>query len=194
MTEQIKEQISALLDGELSPGELDLLLRRMERDENHRRTFGRYALVGELLRAPGGTVASVHFTERVITAVETGHAQPAEQRPRVTAGHRWLGPALGAAVAASALVIAVVLVRPEAGPGAQTAAAVQPAASRATLDLEQPFIGGASPTPARSQRLATYLVAHGEYASAIGRRNVWTGVLANDPGMTRVSYEVTEAR
>ena len=51
----------------------------------------------------------------------------------------------------------------------------------------------ASPTPAQSQRLAGYLVAHSQFSTPIGRRNVWTSVLAQDPGIARVAYETSEA-
>jgi hypothetical protein len=53
-------------------------------------------------------------------------------------------------------------------------------------------LGGSSPTPAESQRLAGYLVAHSQFATPIGRRNVWSSVLAADPGIARVAYEVVE--
>jgi hypothetical protein len=36
-------------------------------------------------------------------------------------------------------------------------------------------------------------MAHSQFASPIGRRNVWSGVLAADPGISRVSYELPEA-
>ncbi len=52
--------------------------------------------------------------------------------------------------------------------------------------------GGSSPTPAQNQRLASYLVAHGQYASPIGRRNLWSSALAAETGITRVAYEIVE--
>ena len=51
MTDPVKEQLSACLDGELPEGELDLLLKRLERDPGLRRSIGDYALVGEALRS-----------------------------------------------------------------------------------------------------------------------------------------------
>ena len=57
MTDQIREQVSALLDGELPRDEMGLLVRRLERDPELRRTFGSYALIGEALRAPGAPLA-----------------------------------------------------------------------------------------------------------------------------------------
>jgi hypothetical protein len=58
---------------------------------------------------------------------------------------------------------------------------------------EQSSTDNASPTPAQSQRLAGYLVAHSQFASPIGRRSVWTSVLAQDPGIDQLAYETTEA-
>jgi len=51
----------------------------------------------------------------------------------------------------------------------------------------------ASPTPAQSQRLASYMVAHSQFSTPMVRRNVWSSLLAADPGITRASYEVGEA-
>ena len=55
MSEQIREQVSAFLDGELPNSETELLLKRLTRDPELRESFGRYALIGESLR--GGTHA-----------------------------------------------------------------------------------------------------------------------------------------
>lgn len=194
MTDQIKEQISALLDGELPQNELNLLVRRLERDPALRLAFGRYALVGEVLRAPGGALASAGFAERVSVAVAAGEsAAPSAVADAPSAHRRRATPLIGAAVAAGALFAAVLLLVPEQAEQLQPARiadAPAPAAVAAAIEAS----GAASPTPARSQRMAAYLVAHGEYSTPIARRNVWTGVLANDPGITRVSYEFSEAR
>lgn len=57
MTDPVKEQLSACLDGELPEGELDLLLKRLERDPHLRRSIGNYALVGEALRSQRPVIA-----------------------------------------------------------------------------------------------------------------------------------------
>ena len=44
MSEQIREQVSAFLDGELPNSETELLLKRLTRDAELRESFGRYAL------------------------------------------------------------------------------------------------------------------------------------------------------
>ena len=70
MTDQIREQVSALLDGELPGDEMGLLVRRLERDAELRRAFGNYALIGEALRAPGAPLASPSFAARVSAAID----------------------------------------------------------------------------------------------------------------------------
>jgi hypothetical protein len=59
--------------------------------------------------------------------------------------------------------------------------------------VEVPEPAGSSPTLEQSQRLAGYLVAHSQYSSPIGRRNVLMNVLAEDPGIERVAFETIEA-
>jgi sigma-E factor negative regulatory protein RseA len=190
MTDQIREQISALLDGELASGEISLLVRRMERDAALRRAFGNYVLAGESLRAPGTVLASPGFAARVSAAIDDAPVEVAAaptadaRRPR-----RWLRPLAGLAVAAGAALAAILLVPSgERGGGllAERGAAPVPI-SAAALPA-----GRSSPTPAQNQRLAGYLVAHGQYASPIGRRNAWSNALAADPGITRVAVEIAE--
>jgi negative regulator of sigma E activity len=182
MTDQIREQVSALLDGELPRDEIGLLVRRMERDPELRRAFGSYSLIGETLRAPGGRTARPSFAARVSAAIDEPRSVQAPVAPPVAARAFWKRPAIATALAASVAVIAIVLVQPFAGP-ASTPAVVQRWA----------MAGAASPTPAQSQRLAGYLVAHSQFSSPIGRRSVWSGLLAADPSITRVSYEIPDA-
>ena len=190
MTDQIREQISALLDGELASGEISLLVRRMERDAELRRAFGNYVLAGESLRAPGVLLASPGFAARVSAALDDGQAEvataPGGDAP---APRRWVRPLAGLAVAAGAALAAVLLV-PAAERGGGLLAERGAGPGSATVAILPS--GGASPTPAQSQRLAGYLVAHGQYASAMGRRNAWSNALAADPGITRVALEIAE--
>lgn len=193
MTDQIREQISALLDGELAEGETGLLVRRMERDAELRRVFANYVLAGESLRAPGGVVASRGFAARVVAALEEGDATAVPASLRVAPAHqRWKRPLAGAAVAAGAALAAVLLVQPEG----ERDQFVRRDAALATVPAQVAMIpaGGASPTPAQSQRLAGYLVAHGQYATPIGRRVVWSNALATDPGIARAPQEVAGQR
>ena len=94
----------------------------------------------------------------------------------------WKRPMVRTALAASAAASAVLLFRPDMTPVAQLE--VTPASS---------FAMSASPTPAQSQRLAGYLVAHSQFSTPMVRRNVLSSLLAADPGIARVSYEMGEA-
>jgi sigma-E factor negative regulatory protein RseA len=190
MTEQIREQLSALLDGELPRDEVGLLMRRLDRDMELRRAFGTYALIGETLRAPGGQLAGAGFAARVSAAVGAGGAGsvPTYVEPRrVGAGTAfWKRPVVRTALAASAAATAVLLFRPDATTP-QVAQVTQVAPVRV---VDAP---GYSPTPAQAQRLASYMVAHSQYSTPMVRRNVLSGLLAADPGLTTVSYEMGEA-
>jgi len=187
MTEQIREQLSALLDGELPRDEMGLLLRRLERDPGLRRAFGSYALIGETLRAPGGQLAGTKFAARVSAAID---APAAAEAPAAVAMHGagaarvavWRRPMVRTALAASAAAMAVLIFRPATQPVAQRDPA--PVAAYSMV---------ASPTPAQTQRLASYMVAHSQYSTPMVRRNVLSSLLAADTGITRVSYDPSEA-
>ncbi len=191
MTDQIREQISALLDGELAKDELGLLVRRMERDAELRHAFGNYVLIGEALRAPGSITASRGFAARVEAALDdtparVGPVDPS-QAPRQW---RWARPAIASAVAASLAVAGVLLLRLDSQvdePLANTADRVESATF-----ADAPQSSAATPTLEQSQRLAGYLVAHSQFSSPLGRRAVLMNVLADDPGLERVSYQTPE--
>lgn len=189
MTDQIREQLSALLDGELPRDEIGLLMRRLDRDPELRRSFGSYALIGETLRAPGGIVASRSFAERVSAGLDapqsTSSAPRAATPGAATNIGFWKRPAVRTALAASVAAAAVMVFRPAQDSQSQLASA-QPTPTSA-------YSFGSSPTPAQSQRLAGLMVAHSQFSTPMVRRNVLTSLLAADPGITRVSYEMREA-
>ena len=58
MTDRIKEQLSAFLDGELPDPESALLLKRLERDDELRGALSRYSLIGAVLRSDGDVPAA----------------------------------------------------------------------------------------------------------------------------------------
>ena len=201
MTDQILEQMSALLDGELPQDQIGLLVRRMERDTELKRAFGSYVLIGETLRAPGGITASYGFATRVQAVLDDGHtALPTSPGTHLARRAGWLKPAAAVAVAAGTAFAAVLLLRPGDQPGVGSGVSAVGSGVSAVADVDAvsntvadfAAADSASPTPAQSQRLAGYLVAHSQFATPIGRRNVWTSVLAQDPGIARVAYETPE--
>jgi len=187
MTDPVKEQLSACLDGELPEAELDLLLKQTQRDSRLQQSMGRYALIGEVLRTGTSPVASTGFAARISQAIaaETGHpaesAAPATTRREVP---RWLRPVGGAAVAAGVAAVAVMILQPRLDPDLQTAGVTQIVApGNSPLPANDRYIvpPGAPPTQiVPATYLAKYVMAHSEYALPLGRRALLSSVLSDD--------------
>ena len=208
MTDALNEQLSACLDGELPPAELDLLLKRVGREAGLRAAIGRYSLIGEAMRAERPAVASRDFASNVMAAVAAEAAPtpllqpngipndvraPATVRaPRISpAVVRYLRPAAGMAIAAGVAAVAVLTMQPASQPelgnvSAPLIAANQPAANEsmvAAVEDESSYVVPTSTTSSAfipATRLTNYVVAHSEYSSPLGRRSVLSGVLADD--------------
>jgi anti-sigma factor RsiW len=107
MSEQIREQVSAFLDGELPSTETELLLKRLTRDGELRESFGRYALIGEALRGGRHTRLTKGFASRVNLAID-GEPVPASGAEGLKPAARWWRPFAGAAVVAGVAAVAIV--------------------------------------------------------------------------------------
>jgi len=124
MSEQILEQVSAFLDGELPNAETELLLKRLTRDAELRESFGRYAMIGEALRGQGSHILAGGFASRVNLAIDGEPSQVAAhaQQSRVS---RWWRPLAGVTVAAGVAAVAIVALQQRAiSPGLPGASAV----------------------------------------------------------------------
>jgi len=202
MTDPIHEQLSAFLDGELSAAESELLLKRVERDPDLKVLLERYVLAGEALRATAvQSRPSRDFSSRVAAAID-GESLPERARRHAT---RWLKPVAGGAIAAG--VAAVVLVSFQVTPmiasqeaqqaprvDGETSALVAQVPTSQSLGNVTETAGSASYTVPlttdrraappiqvmHNSRLANFVVAHSEYSSPLGRRNVLTGLVAED--------------
>jgi sigma-E factor negative regulatory protein RseA len=192
MTDPVQEQLSACLDNELPEAELDLLLKRLERDPQLGEPMGRYAVIREALRDERPARASADFASRVSAAIAA--EQAVSRRPaRVAANSlKWLRPAVGMAIAAGVAAVAVVTVQPRMEePQSQQFADAQPTT---TAVPEVPAVQSddryivptikASTAFIPATRLTNYVVAHSEYATPLGRRMVLNGVLAEDDTLT----------
>lgn len=208
MTDALNEQLSACLDGELPPAELDLLLKRVGREAELRAAIGRYSLIGEAMRAERPAVAGRDFASKVMAAVAAEPA-PAQTpvpmlRPKVAqnaaaaerppgfspAAIRYLRPAAGMAIAAGVAAVAVFTMQPmgQSDLGVVSTplvAANQPAANESVVgsDAASSYVVPTSTTQSAfipATRLTNYVVAHSEYSSPLGRRSVLSGVLADD--------------
>ncbi len=110
MTDAVKEQLSACLDGELPKAELDLLVQRVARNGELCEAMRHYALVSEALRHQRPAVAPQAFAQNVMAALE--REPPLKSAVRMSpALMRRLRPVAGMAIAAGVAAIAVLSVQ-----------------------------------------------------------------------------------
>lgn len=193
MTDRIKEQLSAFLDGELPDPESALLLKRLERDDELRGALSRYSLIGAVLRSDGDVPAARQVAARVSAAIarEPSRSGRFAWLPRSESfGRAAAGFALAAGTALGAVLLVQQLETSDAGaPEAVLARAetppVQSVADEAVSPdvLAEPYVTPpAADTPAGipPAEFANYLVAHYGYASPLVRRSVGAGLISDD--------------
>lgn len=117
-----RQQLSAMLDGELAPDQARFLLRRLEHDRELAGRWERWQLCGEVMRGRAEGLLRPDFAERVMLAIAQPAAVAADRAGnRVARGKvaRWSAAAVAASVALVALF-----------------------AGRQALDRAQPIDGG----------------------------------------------------
>lgn len=106
-----RQQLSALIDGELSADEARFMLRRLEHDDALAGCHERWQLLGDVLRGQACAPAPADFASRVQTAVAAEpapQAAPAQETRERRGWRRWGG---SAALAASVAAIALFMTR-----------------------------------------------------------------------------------
>jgi sigma-E factor negative regulatory protein RseA len=207
MSEQILEQVSAFLDGELPNAETELLLKRLTRDAELRESFGRYAMIGEALRGQGSHILAGGFASRVNLAIDGEPSQVAAhaQQSRVS---RWWRPLAGVTVAAGVAAVAIVALQQRAiSPGLPGASAVTAQSNAVTaqgnrvapnmvaaqnaslqggggpreaLSYTVPASPAEAPLAVTSGRLTNYVFAHSKYSLGLGQRSVLADLLIEE--------------
>jgi negative regulator of sigma E activity len=209
--EELESQLSAMFDGELPTTQCELLSRRIDRDENLRARWSRYALIGAAMRSEPVATAPSGFARRVSAALRGG-----ELMPRSTRSRKMI---VNAAVAASLVVgvagLSISLLRSSAvatGPDtlaqASAAALDAPAAARSAAvpatvvpaPAPAPMLAAvrhgstgepvsyvtpasaANATTALRTELADFIVAHSEYSTSLMRRNLLSALVSNEDG------------
>ena len=192
MTDRIKEQLSAFLDGELPDPESALLLKRLERDDELRGALSRYSLIGAVLRSDGDVPAARQVAARVSAAIakepfRTGRLMRLPGREQLLRGIGGLAVAAGVAFGSVTLVQQVTT--EEAAPEAVIARVEVPLVLPVADDAEpadalaDPYTtppATDSPAVMPPAELANYLVAHYGYASPLVRRSVGAGLISDD--------------
>ena len=123
MSQVLREQLSALMDGELPKDQMRFLLRGLDADARLAQSWSRYQLASAVIRRQAAFVpVDAGFADRVMLAVSQQTA-PGRHGVRIL---RWAG---GGAIAAAVAVIALVGTRPaiQSPTPAATAIAAVPA-------------------------------------------------------------------
>jgi hypothetical protein len=102
-------QLSALMDGAVSPDEARFLLRRLQHDEELAGCWTRWQLCGDVLRGHASAIVPAGFPQRVANAIAAEAGRPAPAGSFLAS--RWIRWGGGAALAASVAVIALFVSR-----------------------------------------------------------------------------------
>ena len=177
MSNESREHLSCLMDGEISRDTGRFLIRRLGADQELCATWARYHLVRDCLRHQEGGLVGTGLSGKVRKAIEDD-AAPRPVRKRNTA---WLKPAAGLAVAASVALMAIVAV----GPGTPNLAPVgEPSAADGVAEsftspqalMPQPLsqqvnLSGQSPG---DNRMDAYLLRHYQATGSTGGKGFVT--------------------
>ena len=71
MNEELDSQLSAMFDNELPAAECELLARRLSRDTDLKARWGRYAVIGAVIRAERGVTLDGTVAGRVSAALSS---------------------------------------------------------------------------------------------------------------------------
>ena len=122
MNDQIRMQLSAFVDGELSDAESELLVRRISRDADLREQIAEFQAIGRVMRGEY-SVRVDGLLDRVNAGLDS---EPAPQAPPAVApARRFFRPAAGVATAAAVAMVALVGYGQLAGDAGSTTASEQ---------------------------------------------------------------------
>lgn len=154
----MKEEISALVDGETNDIERMRTLRTFDKDPALRQVWERYHLVRTALRRELDVMASPGLPDRIAERLRSEYIPPAHPGFLKTGLAKYVA---GGAIAATVAAVAVLALQP-VSTGLTTARS--PNASP-----ESTRVAEATPSaPNAQQVLNPYLVRHGEYAPVAG--------------------------
>jgi sigma-E factor negative regulatory protein RseA len=138
-TDDLRRQLSALMDGELERDQARFLLRRVPGDAELSGCWQRWHVAGECLRGHGAAPLRQDFAARIAAAVD---AESVPARGYGATVLKWAG---GFAVAASVAMAALIAVAPST--------TADPAAARGLVTGPSAVPGEVAPSPYREQDL-----------------------------------------
>jgi sigma-E factor negative regulatory protein RseA len=195
MNEELDSQLSAMFDDELPAAECELLARRLSRDEQLKARWGRYAIVGAVIRAERGVRLNAPLAGRISAQLLAEPALESAATPvRMPRARRWWQPLAASALAASVAALCVLWLRAQV-PGAPLTAkldvpaqgAVLPVSARTSPDsYTVPPPSRTMPVSVPNTELANYVVAHSMVAPPVTRRNLLSAFMSSEPAATQV--------
>jgi len=207
MNEELDSQMSAMFDDELPSAECELLARRLSRDEQLKARWGRYAVMGAVIRAERGVRLNAPLAGRVsavLVAEPALASQSASRALRSGGGWRWWQPVAGAAVAAGVAAVSIVWLRAQV-PGAPLTARVSQSPAAVPAAVVQAIAKPAdSYTVPRTQKrasmvvpsteLANYVVAHSMFSTPVARRNLLSAFMTSEPAAAGTEESQDDAK
>ncbi|MBK8286262.1 MAG: sigma-E factor negative regulatory protein [Ahniella sp.] len=181
MNDSIREQLSALSDGELASDSARFLLKRLDHDPELGETWERYHVIRDCLRRQQ-SLAPPDFSAQVMAGIEAD-GLPGLARRKVATGRgrnlmNWLG---GGAVAAAVAVVALLSLRPIGAPETLapqgslasvetvTTADLAPAWRLSPVSDRQAIVVSALPS---QSELDGYFMQHAEGSASSGQMGV----------------------
>lgn len=146
MNQEACEQLSALMDGELSRDETGFLMRRVAHDKNLVACWSNFHLIRQTMRRQVIVELRPNFARSVLAQIE------AENQPQSRLSGSWLRWASGGAIAASVAVAALVLSGPQDATNGSTGGS-----GALTASIPAPPVPAISPTVATATRNAEFL-------------------------------------
>jgi len=182
MTDEPRQRLSALQDGELAPAQVPALLDALAADTELRERWERYTLIGQAIRGEAIDPNARALADRVRNALaaEPTILCPPRQKP---APRRWTGRYTGLALAASVLLVAV-LATPVFVGNPVTQTAVGPVAARLVERETIPLQRWHLEHPGLASKLDRYLVTHQATAPATGAKGLlpYAMLVGYEPG------------
>lgn len=191
MTEEIQEQVSAFIDGELPEAEGELLVRRLATDASLREEAARQMRLSQAIRGET-SVADTAFSARVLAAIHDeptleDTAAPAAVTPSRSPG--WMRMAAGSGIVAGVAAIAL-LALPDAVESptveAQTAG-IESAETAGLPDAAEPFEYTVPASTSESglvnanPELAAYYLKHSVNAPSLAPVSGRVRMLSSEP-------------
>jgi len=201
MNEELDSQLSAMFDNELPAAECELLARRLSRDGDLKARWGRYAVMGAVIRAERGVTLDGTVAGRVSMALTSEPALTDEVAPsggRVQS--RWWQPLAGAGLAAGVAAVSIFWLRSQAlsdhphvmvASVAANSGLVAPVAQRVALQSASVTPSDSFVVPPASHgqmmvvpatELADYVVAHSAFSWPVSRGNLLSALMVSEPG------------